>query len=188
MAASLGILTREQAEALRDMGVHRYNHNLETARSCFLWQVVTTHSWQKTLGHPADDRGVRPEVCCGGIVGMGESLEQRAGFAAQLAELGLRGAAELLQSATRNPFLRHGRVAGRRRSANDRGVPVGLPARSCDTPADADPGRPGTRDGLLGGINAVIVAPLTTLGRTRRLRPRYVVRTEHADQGTVRLL
>jgi biotin synthase len=46
VACSLGILSREQAEELRDLGVHRYNHNLETARSHFP-EVVTTHTWEE---------------------------------------------------------------------------------------------------------------------------------------------
>ena len=46
VACSLGILSREQGEELRDLGVHRYNHNLETARS-FFPEVVTTHSWEE---------------------------------------------------------------------------------------------------------------------------------------------
>src|SRR6185312_8916835 len=46
VACSLGILTREQGEELRDLGVHRYNHNLETARSHFP-EVVTTHTWEE---------------------------------------------------------------------------------------------------------------------------------------------
>jgi biotin synthase len=87
VAASLGMLTQEQVDELADMGIHRYNHNLETARSYFD-KVVTTHTWEErwdTL-RMVHDAGM--EVCCGGIVGMGETLEQRAEFAAQLAELG----------------------------------------------------------------------------------------------------
>ena len=68
------------------MGVHRYNHNLETARSHFP-NVVTTHTWEERWDTLTMVRDAGMEVCCGGIVGMGESLEQRAEFAAQLAEL-----------------------------------------------------------------------------------------------------
>src|SRR6266581_2129150 len=87
VAASLGILSPEQADELAGMGVHRYNHNLETARSYFP-QVVTTHSWQERFETLRLVRAAGMQVCCGGIVGMGESVEQRAEFAAQLAELG----------------------------------------------------------------------------------------------------
>ena len=86
ISCSLGTLTREQAQRLKDMGAQRYNHNLETSRSYFP-NVVTTHSWEerkKTLDYV---REVGMEVCCGGIIGMGESLEQRAEFAAQLAKI-----------------------------------------------------------------------------------------------------
>jgi len=86
VACSLGILTRAQAEDLRDLGVHRYNHNLETARSHFP-QVVTTHTWDERWETLQLVREMGMEVCCGGIIGMGESLEQRAEFAAELGDL-----------------------------------------------------------------------------------------------------
>ena len=85
VACSLGILTREQGEELRDLGVHRYNHNLETARSHFS-NVVTTHTWEERWETLQLVREMGMEVCCGGIIGMGESLEQRAELAAQFAD------------------------------------------------------------------------------------------------------
>jgi biotin synthase len=86
IACSLGILTQEQVDELVELGVHRYNHNLETARS-FFSHVVTTHSYDERLDtcHVVSNSGM--ELCCGGIVGMGESLEQRAEFAIELAAL-----------------------------------------------------------------------------------------------------
>ena len=86
IACSLGILTQEQVDELVQLGVHRYNHNLETARS-FFSHVVTTHSYDERLDtcHVVSNAGM--ELCCGGIVGMGESLEQRAEFAIELAAL-----------------------------------------------------------------------------------------------------
>jgi biotin synthase len=86
IACSLGILTQEQVDELVQLGVHRYNHNLETARS-FFSHVVTTHSYNERLDtcHRVSNAGM--ELCCGGIVGMGESLEQRAEFAIELAVL-----------------------------------------------------------------------------------------------------
>lgn len=86
IACSLGILTQEQVDELVQLGVHRYNHNLETARS-FFSHVVTTHSYDERLDtcHVVSNAGM--ELCCGGIVGMGESLEQRAEFAIELAVL-----------------------------------------------------------------------------------------------------
>src|SRR3954453_14093053 len=86
VAASLGMLTQDQVDELAAMGVHRYNHNLETARSYFP-NVVTTHTWEERWETLSRVREAGMEVCCGGIVGMGESLEQRAEFAAQLATL-----------------------------------------------------------------------------------------------------
>ena len=68
IACSLGILTPDQAEELAAIGVHRYNHNLETARSHFP-KVVTTHSWQERMETLELVRAQGMEVCCGGIGG-----------------------------------------------------------------------------------------------------------------------
>ena len=76
VAASLGILTREQAYQLADGGVHRYNHNLETSRS-FFPQIVTTHSWEERFETCMLVRETGMELCCGMLLGMGESNEQR---------------------------------------------------------------------------------------------------------------
>jgi biotin synthase len=86
VACSLGMLTQEQVDELAGIGVHRYNHNLETARSYFP-SVVSTHSFDERWGTCEMARKAGMELCCGGIVGMGETLEQRAEFAAQLATL-----------------------------------------------------------------------------------------------------
>jgi len=86
IACSLGILTQEQVDELVELGVHRYNHNLETARS-FFSHVVTTHSYDERLDTCRVVSNAGMELCCGGIVGMGESLEQRAEFAIELAAL-----------------------------------------------------------------------------------------------------
>jgi biotin synthase len=86
VACSLGMLTQAQVDELATIGVHRYNHNLETARSYF-GHVVTTHSFEERWETCEMVRRAGMELCCGGIVGMGETLEQRAEFAAQLAAL-----------------------------------------------------------------------------------------------------
>jgi biotin synthase len=86
VACSLGMLTQEQVDELAAIGVHRYNHNLETARSYFP-NVVTTHSFDERMQTCEMVREAGMELCCGGIVGMGETLEQRAEFAVQLAAL-----------------------------------------------------------------------------------------------------
>lgn len=86
VAASIGLLTREQAQRLAEAGVHRYNHNLETARSHF-GNVCTTHQWEDRVGTCKLVRESGMELCTGGIIGLGETREQRIEFAFQLAEL-----------------------------------------------------------------------------------------------------
>ena len=86
IACSLGMLTQEQVDELAALGVHRYNHNLETARSYFP-EVVTTHSFDERIDTCEMVRKAGMELCCGGILGMGETVDQRAEFATQLAAL-----------------------------------------------------------------------------------------------------
>lgn len=86
VAASLGILTDEQARELADGGVHRYNHNLEAARS-FFPEVCTTHTWEDRMHTCELVRETGMELCSGGIIGLGETREQRIEFAFQLAAL-----------------------------------------------------------------------------------------------------
>jgi biotin synthase len=86
VACSLGILTREQAERLAAGGVHRYNHNLETARS-FFPQIVTTHTWDERFETCQMVRDVGMELCCGALLGMGESDEQRLELLQQLRDV-----------------------------------------------------------------------------------------------------
>jgi biotin synthase len=76
VAVSAGILSRDQAAALAAGGVHRYNHNLETARS-FFPQVVTTHTWDERYAtcQLVAEHGM--ELCCGALVGKGETPAQR---------------------------------------------------------------------------------------------------------------
>ena len=82
--ASLGCLDYDQLCALKESGVKRFHHNLETAQS-FFPQICTTHSWQKRVETVRNARKAGLEVCCGGIFGLGESLEQRVEFAFSLA-------------------------------------------------------------------------------------------------------
>jgi biotin synthase len=168
IACSLGMLTHEQVERLSAMGVHRYNHNLETARSHFT-NVVTTHTWEERWATLSMVREAGMEVCCGGILGMGETLEQRAEFACQLAELDPDevplnflnprpgtpfGDLEVLPAADALRAVAAFRLALPRtmlRFAGGREITLG----------DL-----GAQKGILGGINAVIVGNyLTTLGR-----------------------
>ena len=83
---SLGVLDRPQAMALAEAGVKRYNHNLETARS-FFPKIVTTHTWEERYRTCLLVKEVGMELCSGGILGMGETWEQRVEFAFQLREL-----------------------------------------------------------------------------------------------------
>src|SRR5512132_418670 len=86
VACSLGLLTREQAERLAAAGVRRYNHNLETCREVFP-SICTTHTWDDRVATARLAGKVGMELCCGGILGMGETLEQRVDFAFELATL-----------------------------------------------------------------------------------------------------
>jgi biotin synthase len=86
VACSLGLLNREQAQRLADAGVRRYNHNLETCRALFP-SICTTHSYDDRVETAQLAREVGMELCCGGILGMGETLEQRVDFAFELAAL-----------------------------------------------------------------------------------------------------
>jgi biotin synthase len=168
IALSLGMLTQEQVDQFAAWGVHRYNHNLEAAKSYFP-QVVTTHSYEERWETCRMVREAGMELCCGGLVGMGETLEQRAELAAELASLDPHevplnflnprpgtpfGDREIMSSADALRAIGAFRLAMPRtilRYAGGRELTLG----------DL-----GTREGLLGGINAVIVGNyLTTLGR-----------------------
>ena len=84
--ATLGMLGVGQAERLKDAGLDYYNHNLDTAPE-FYANVISTRDYQHRLDTLGRVRGAGIKVCCGGIVGMGESRLQRAGLVAQLANL-----------------------------------------------------------------------------------------------------
>jgi len=83
---TLGMLKDGQAEALRAAGLDYYNHNLDTAPE-FYGEIITTREYQDRLDTLERVRGAGIRVCCGGIVGMGESRRSRAGLIAQLANL-----------------------------------------------------------------------------------------------------
>lgn len=84
--ATLGMLAEHQAKRLKDAGLDYYNHNLDTAPE-FYGNVISTRDYQDRLDTLGRVREVGIKVCCGGIVGMGESRRQRAGLVAQLANL-----------------------------------------------------------------------------------------------------
>ena len=83
---TLGMLTRTQAETLADAGLDFYNHNLDTSPE-FYGEIITTRTYQDRLETLAHLRTTPVKLCCGGIVGMGESRRDRAGLLAQLARL-----------------------------------------------------------------------------------------------------
>jgi biotin synthase len=83
---TLGMLAEGQAERLKEAGLDYYNHNLDTAPE-FYNNIITTRDYQNRLDTLERVRNAGIKVCCGGIVGMGESRRQRAGLVAQLANM-----------------------------------------------------------------------------------------------------
>ena len=83
---SLGFLTQEQARKLKDLKVKRYNHNLETAKSKFP-EICTTHTYEDRLETLGIARDAGLELCTGGIIGLGETREQRLELTLELARL-----------------------------------------------------------------------------------------------------
>ena len=84
--ATLGMLEANQAQALQEAGLDFYNHNLDSSED-FYRSVISTRGYQDRLDTISNVRAAGMSVCCGGIVGMGESREQRAAFIARLANL-----------------------------------------------------------------------------------------------------
>ncbi|MGB3481240.1 MAG: biotin synthase BioB [Mycobacterium sp.] len=168
IACSLGMLTQEQVQRLSDMGVHRYNHNLETSKS-FFPNVVTTHTWDERWGTLEMVREAGMEVCCGGILGMGETLEQRAEFAANLAELDPHEVPlNFLNPRPGTPFGDLDVLPASEALKAVAAFRLALPRTMLRFAGGREItlGDLGAKQGILGGINAVIVGNyLTTLGR-----------------------
>jgi biotin synthase len=168
IACSLGMLTEDQVERLSAMGVHRYNHNLETARS-FFTNVVTTHTWEERWDTLRLVREAGMEVCCGGILGMGETLEQRAEFAANLAELDPHEVPlNFLNPRPGTPFGDLDVLPASEALKAVAAFRLALPRTMLRFAGGREItlGDLGAKKGILGGINAVIVGNyLTTLGR-----------------------
>ena len=83
---TLGMLTGEQARALKDAGLDYYNHNIDTSPEHY-GDIITTRTFQERLDTLEEVRKAGMAVCCGGIVGMGETREDRVGFIHALATL-----------------------------------------------------------------------------------------------------
>lgn len=168
IACSLGMLTQEQVDQLAAMGVHRYNHNLETSKSHFP-NVVTTHSWEERWNTLRMVREAGMEVCCGGILGMGESLEQRAEFAANLAEFEPDEVPlNFLNPRPGTPFGDLDVLPASEALKSVAAFRLALPRTILRFAGGREItlGDLGAKQGILGGINAVIVGNyLTTLGR-----------------------
>ena len=83
---TLGMLTGSQARALKDAGLDYYNHNIDTSPEHY-GDIITTRTFQERLDTLEEVRSAGMAVCCGGIVGMGETREDRVGFLHTLATL-----------------------------------------------------------------------------------------------------
>ena len=83
---TLGSLTEAQAGRLRDAGLDYYNHNLDTSREHYA-EVVTTRGYDERLQTLANVRAAGLKVCCGGILGLGETVDDRVGLLCELANL-----------------------------------------------------------------------------------------------------
>lgn len=86
LCASLGLLTRDQARQLKEAGIDRFNHNLESSGR-FYPEICQTHTWEDRVQTIRHAREAGMEACCGGIMGMGETLEDRVELAFALREL-----------------------------------------------------------------------------------------------------
>ena len=168
ISASLGILNPEQAARLKELGVKRYNHNLETAES-FFPQIVSTHEWSERLETLRLVRAHGMEICSGGILGMGESKEQRVEFATQLAHL--EPAEVPINFLDPRPGTPLADVSVMTRGDALRAIAMfrlAMPGTILRFAGGRELtlGDDGTEAGLLGGMNAIIAGNyLTTLGR-----------------------
>jgi biotin synthase len=168
VAVSAGILDRDQARRFAEGGVHRYNHNLETARS-FFPNIVTTHTWEERLEtcQLVNEHGM--ELCCGVLLGMGETDEQRLELIGQLQDLApAEVPVNFLNPRAGTPLALRPLTPAKEALKWIAMFRLGLP----DVILRFAGGREVTLDdlqsaGLTSGINALIIGNyLTTLGRT----------------------
>jgi len=165
---TLGMLTQEQADQLADAGLTAYNHNLDTSPE-FYGSIITTRTYDERLETLARVRQAGVSVCCGGIIGLGESLAQRAEFAAQLADLEPDEVPmNFLNPRPGTPFGDLPVLEGNDALRTIAAFRLALPRTILRFAGGRELtlGDLGARQGMLGGINAVIVGNyLTTLGR-----------------------
>ena len=167
VACSLGLLEPGQAERLAASGVKRYNHNLEACREVFP-QICTTHTYDDRVATAqlAIDSGM--ELCCGGILGMGETLDQRIDFAFELAELDPCEVPINFLMPSGTPLGDRAPDHTARGAPGDRAVPsrAARPRGSASPVVASTCSASSRRMGLLAGANALIVGNyLTTGGR-----------------------
>ena len=86
VCTTLGMLTGEQAQQLKEAGLTAYNHNLDTSREYYP-HVITTRTYDDRLNTIENVRNAGISVCCGGIIGMGEAIEDRIGLLHTLSNL-----------------------------------------------------------------------------------------------------
>ena len=123
--ATLGMLTAAQARRLKAAGLDYYNHNLDTSPE-FYGEIITTRSYEDRLETLEHVRAAGINVCCGGIVGMGETREDRVGMIATLASLPAHpeiGADQHAGARRRHAARRRGSARPDRVRAHDRGCP-----------------------------------------------------------------
>lgn len=168
ISVSVGILTREQVDRLKTAGVKRYNHNLESARS-FFPRVATTHTWDERHRSLELIRDAGIEVCSGGILGMGESLAQRAEFAVQLAAFAPEEVPiNFLDPRPGTPFASRPLIDAAEALKATAMLRLAMPKATLRFGGGRELtlGDLGVEKGLAGGANALIVGNyLTTLGR-----------------------
>jgi biotin synthase len=110
-SASLGLLTSDQARRLYDLGLRRYHHNLETSAN-FFPQMVSTHTYEQKLATIRAARHAGLQVCSGGIIGLGESLQDRVDLAFALRELDVVSVPiNFLQPIAGTPLAHHAPIA-----------------------------------------------------------------------------
>jgi biotin synthase len=167
VAVSAGILDEGQARRLAEVGTHRYNHNLETARSYFP-HIVTTHTWDERFRTCRLVRRHGMELCCGVLLGMGETDAQRLELVDELREVGpAEVPLNFLDPRPGTPLADRPLVAAREAIRWIALFRLGLP----DVILRYAGGREVTLGdlqemGMTAGINALIVGNyLTTLGR-----------------------
>jgi biotin synthase len=85
--ASLGLITEKNALRMKEAGLYRYHHNLETARSNF-HNICTTHEYDEDIATAKTAKAAGLSVCCGGIIGLGETMAQRIEMALTIGDIG----------------------------------------------------------------------------------------------------